>query len=415
MAVTLFVCFYYSIWLLSFSAGNSGLVYDSQTYNLLPPLLKELSERPGWSEGTPGPQSGAIKYMKRLYKMSATKEGFPRVHKYAQYNTVRLFPPKTECKPGTKMDMKRDLNSLDLSFNVDRVSALEQNLRSVLLYSVNKQYSSFNITCTCDLEILDDQLASLVCPTIPRTFEFQLQNRQRWVEIDVTSFLQPFVSNRQKIHLSFNFTCLRNKQHYSFGAKGSLQITRSLPYLLLYLNDTSNEAYHRSKMHMEPSNWPQRRQILSNVNDLRENLQAHKTSRHRRDQDLKEDITTVSSISYNFSEIFKQFMHHQNECELHQFRLSFSQLNWDKWILAPHKYSPDYCKGDCPRVVGHKYGSPVHTMVQNIIYEKLDSTIPRPSCVPSEYRPMSVLTIEPDNSIAYKEYQDMIAIKCTCR
>ncbi|XP_063784236.1 growth/differentiation factor 9 [Pseudophryne corroboree] len=412
MAETLFVCFYYSIWLLAISSGIPGLVYDSQEYNLLPPLLKELSERTGWREGTPGPQSVAIKYMKRLYKMSATKEGFPRIHKNAEYNTVRLIPPKTECKPGAKMQIKGHLNSLDLTFNADSVSALEQNLQSILLYSINKQYSSFNMTCTCYLEILDDQLASSVCPKLPHTFELQLQNRQRWVEIDVTSFLQPFVSNRHKIHLSFNLTCLRNNRHYSVGSNRPLQMIRSLPYLLLYLNDTSNKAYHRSKIHVEASNWSQGKHIISNFNGLRENLRVH---RSRRGQDIKEEDTTTGPVSYNFSALFKQFTYHQNECELHQFRLSFSQLNWDKWIIAPHRYNPNYCKGDCPRVVGHKYGSIVHTMVQNIIYEKLDSSVPRPSCVPSEYRPMSVLTIEPDNSIAYKEYQDMIATKCTCR
>ncbi|CAO2642975.1 Growth/differentiation factor 9 [Lemmus lemmus] len=95
--------------------------------------------------------------------------------------------------------------------------------------------------------------------------------------------------------------------------------------------------------------------------------------------------------------------------------MSFSQLKWDNWIVAPHRYNPRYCKGDCPRAVRHRYGSLVHTMVQNIIYEKLDPSVPRPSCVPGRYSPLSVLTIEPDGSIAYKEYEDMIATRCTCR
>ena len=46
-------------------------------------------------------------------------------------------------------------------------------------------------------------------------------------------------------------------------------------------------------------------------------------------------------------------------------------------------------------------------MVMNIIHEKLDSSVPRPSCVPAKYSPLSVLAIEPDGSIAYKEYEDM--------
>ncbi|XP_069618087.1 growth/differentiation factor 9 [Ranitomeya imitator] len=409
----LVIILYYSTWLLTLSASDSGLVYDTQAFKLLPPLFKELSERPGWREGTSVPQSVAIKYMKKLYKMSATKEGVPRVHRNAEYNTVRLFPPKNECKAVSKLETKGH-KYLDVTYNVDSVSLLEQNLRSVLLYSVNKQYSSSNITCICALEITAGEVTNPTCPGVPQAFEFQLRNRQRWVEIDVTAFLQPLISSRQIINLSVNLTCLWNKHHHIFGITGPLQLTRSPPCLLLYLNDTSNMAYHRRKMHVEPLTFsivP----ILSHLNELPESIPATKVSRHRRGQDVETNSPTVELMPYNFSKFLREFVYHQNECELHKFRLSFSQLNWDKWILAPHRYSPDYCKGDCPRVVGQKYGSPVHTIVQNIIYEKVDSSIPRPSCVPSQYRPMSVLTIEPDNSIAYKEYQDMIATRCTCR
>ncbi|MEE6479437.1 hypothetical protein FKM82_012246 [Ascaphus truei] len=422
MAMTkgLLVCFCYSTWLLSFGAGDSGLVYSRQAYSLLPPFLRDLSERPGGgAEGLPEPHS--VKYMKRLYKMSATKEGVPKHHKSPQYNTVRLFTPRTECKPGGKREMmKGNMQSLELSFNVDRVAALEQLLQSVLLYSVSRRFSSSNITCTCSLAILDNELTSPTCPRAPHSFEFQLCNRQRWVEVDVTSFLQPFISyNRQRIQLAVNVTCLKNNRHYNVAMEGPFNITKSPPSLLLYLNDTSHKAYRRKSMlnKVDPLAWYQN-SISNLVEMLGANLQVPRASRHRRGQNYKgseeKSLTTVFH-TYNFSDYLKQFMHPQNECELHRFQLRFSQLNWDKWILAPHRYSPDYCKGDCPRVVGHRYGSPVHTMVQNIIYEKLDNSIPRPSCVPSEYRSMSVLTIEPDTSIAYKEYQDMIATKCTCR
>uniref|UniRef100_A0A8C5XS16 Growth/differentiation factor 9 n=1 Tax=Microcebus murinus TaxID=30608 RepID=A0A8C5XS16_MICMU len=142
-----------------------------------------------------------------------------------------------------------------------------------------------------------------------------------------------------------------------------------------------------------------------------------RSSRHRRGQDtvVSELKKPLVPASLNLSDYFKQFLFPQNECELHDFRLSFSQLKWDNWIVAPGRYNPRYCKGDCPRAAGHRYGSVAHTMVQNIIHETLDPSVPRSSCVPARYSPLSVLTVEPDGSIAYKEYEDMIATKCTCR
>ncbi|OCT88560.1 growth/differentiation factor 9 [Xenopus laevis] len=422
MAMTkVFVVLYcWSAWLLPLQIGGSGLEY-SEDYSLLPPLFKELSERSRWRDDAPGPNMVAIKYMKRLYKMSATKEGVPKLHKNPVYNTVRLFTPRTECKPGKMREINGGMQSLDLTFSVDRVSAVEQLLQSLLLYSVSKRVSTSNITCTCSLEILDHEIINTMCPRVPQSFHFQLHKRQRWVEIDVTSILQPFISNkRQNIHLALNFTCMKNNKQYNFAMTGPLKMARASPSLLLYLNDTSNKAYHRKTVYdmTEPPLYNPVGRMSSLLTSDGGNLKLQQMSRQRRDHDYEailEENTTAVPHTFNFSEYLKQFIYPQNECELHRFRLSFSQLNWDKWILAPHRYSPDYCKGVCPRIVGHRYGSPVHTIVQNIIYEKVDSSIPRPSCVPSEYRPMSVLTIEPDNSIAYKEYQDMIATKCTCR
>ncbi|XP_065266223.1 growth/differentiation factor 9 [Emys orbicularis] len=454
----IFICFYYSIRLLSSvalcSPSSRDEVVSERTpelllvpedeppelppvlllppgvrngYALLPPLLKVLSDqRPHSWEGEAQrlqPDSRALRYMKRLYKMSATKEGIPKANKNHLYNTVWLLTPYAECKHNPKDQIKEDLRSVDLLFNLDRVTALEHLLKSVLLYSFDRSvFSSSAITCTCHLAVKENDPSGQVCPNVPQSITFNLHfelRRHKWVEIDVTSFLQPLIaSNKRSIHMAVNFTCLKDDQHHNSKQGNSFNTALVPPSLLLYLNDTSEQAYrrwnslrHRRKNPMW-SRW-RNNPLADSMKEMgTENMQNKRASRHRRDEDVKEN---QSAPTYNLSEYFKQFLFPQNECELHNFRLSFSQLQWDKWIIAPHRYNPQYCKGDCPRVVGHRYGSPVHTMVQNIIYEKLDSSVPRPSCIPAEYSPLSVLTIEPDGSIVYKEYEDMIATKCTCR
>ncbi|KAM9289497.1 growth/differentiation factor 9 [Morus bassanus] len=394
-------------------------------YALLPPLLKVLSDRghQNWESPKLQPDSRALRYMKRLYKMSATKEGIPKANKSHLYNTVRLFTPCSECKRRHRDLMKGDVHSVDLLFNLDRVTALEHLLKSVLLYSFDTSVPiSSSITCMCHLSIKEHDLSGQVCPSISHSIAFSLHfevRKRKWFEIDVTSFLQPLIATkRRNIHMAVNFTCLMGDPQQNTELENPVNVALVPPSLLLYLNDTSEQAYHRwnSLRHRRKNPVRPRQGNSLRVDPVgdkgKENSQGKRASRQRREENLKEAPLTPP---YNLSEYFKQFMFPQNECELHNFRLSFSQLKWDKWIIAPHRYSPQYCKGDCPRVVGHRYGSPVHTMVQNIIYEKLDSTVPKPSCVPAEYSPLSVLTIEPDGSIVYKEYEDMIATKCTCR
>ncbi|KAH0629754.1 hypothetical protein JD844_012095 [Phrynosoma platyrhinos] len=392
----------------------------------LPPIFKMLSghSHQELEDGIPRPRpdARALRYMKRLYKMFATKEGIPKANKNHLYNTVRLFTPHAECKHLSEGQVEGDLHSVDLLFNLDCVTALEHLLKSVLLYSIDKSVSkSLAVMCTGNLTVKEHDASSQVCPNFPHamTFSLYFELRRKWVEIDVTTFLQPLIaSNKRNIHMAINFTCLKNDQLPGFS-QDSFNMALVSPSLLLYLNDTSDQAYHKR-------NFFKRRRNDSVGSKLKKNLftgpreeagkdfkQGKRVLRHRRDGDVARKNTPVPI--YDLSQYYEQFLFPQNECELHNFWLRFSQLKWDRWIIAPHKYNPHYCKGECPRVVGHRYGSPVHTMVQNIIYEKLDSSVPRPSCVPAEYSPLSVLKVEPDRSIVYKEYEDMIATKCTCR
>ncbi|NXB81456.1 GDF9 factor, partial [Donacobius atricapilla] len=96
---------------------------------LLPPLLKVLQDRGprGWQGHAPRlrPDSRALRYMKRLYRMSATREGIPKAQRGRLYNTVRLFTPCWECEHRHGALGKGHVHSVDLLFNLDRVTALE--------------------------------------------------------------------------------------------------------------------------------------------------------------------------------------------------------------------------------------------------------------------------------------------------
>ncbi|NXW72081.1 GDF9 factor, partial [Hirundo rustica] len=96
---------------------------------LLPSLLKVLHDRGprGWHGEAPRlqPDSRALRYMKRLYRMSATREGIPKAQRGRLYNTVRLFTPCWDCGHGRGGTGKGDVHSVDLLFNLDRVTALE--------------------------------------------------------------------------------------------------------------------------------------------------------------------------------------------------------------------------------------------------------------------------------------------------
>lgn len=90
------------------------------SYAVLPPLFKVLTGH-SHQEGNDGaqrpqPDSRALSYMKRLYKMYATKEGIPKANKSHLYNTVRLFTPRAECKHPTEGQVKGRWDRFNLGF-----------------------------------------------------------------------------------------------------------------------------------------------------------------------------------------------------------------------------------------------------------------------------------------------------------
>ncbi|KAJ8255287.1 hypothetical protein GJAV_G00203170 [Gymnothorax javanicus] len=400
-------------------ADNPEDTTDSQVYGtILSPLLKALSEQATWGNFAPKliPESKYVRYMKRLYRESSkhkrSREGSPS----QLYNTVRLISPRDECLQQSKGN--KEFFMQDLSYNLERVRVNEELLKSVFLYSFEQDHpNSFNSVCHLDVQELEHDHTEL-CPLGQYSVNFPVRSaksRHKWVEVDVTTFIQPLMKSQKKgIHLLINLTCTVDGRPdaWSTGHRGPVELSVRSPSLLLYLNDTSETAHQR---------WPTVASLENPMAGLvagvgKSQMQLGPDGRaSRRKRNLANSKVTQSSLPVSPRDQFLNYGFPTDDCNLYDFRVSFSQLKLDHWIIAPHKYNPRYCKGICPRTMGSIYGSPAHTMVQNMIYEKLDSSVPRPSCVPSEYNPLSVLTIEKDGSIAYKEYEDMIATKCTCR
>ncbi|XP_043559258.1 growth/differentiation factor 9 [Chiloscyllium plagiosum] len=352
-------------------------------------------EKPGWDFRVPTkPDAKYLKYMKRLYTMCATQDGIPKRPAAQRYNTVRLLTPRVESR-----DIE-DVLEQDVFYGLDPVTSREQLLRSVFLYPVDKS-ACFPTVCNCSLTIQEEGAPAQMCSSSPRSHTFRLRferrKRRQWLEVELASFLQPFIGpERGQLHAVFTYQCTEGGRRR--GGCSGLRQGLTAPSLLLFLNDTAEES-RRSWLQTDAQRSPfpggRRRKLAVRSIRLRRgpggDAQAHSAA------------------------AFPPFPYPDHECQLHDFRLSFSQLRWDRWIIAPHNYNPRFCKGSCPRALSHRYGSPVHTLIQNILYEKVDSSVPRPSCVPAKYNPLSVLTLENDGSIVYKEYEDMIATTCTCR
>ncbi|XP_070959280.1 growth/differentiation factor 9-like [Oncorhynchus clarkii lewisi] len=395
--------------------------------NILSPLLKALTAQGvPWQDTAPRmkPDSRYVRYMKRLYRMSSRHERSLEGNNHL-YNTVRLITPRGEC-----LEQSKEFFMQHLSYNLDRVRVKEQLLKSVLLFSFDQE-QALSMTTQCYLDVKEQaaQDQCLLCPSTHHSvnFLFHTDRRRKWVEVDITAFLQPLIQSHKKdIHLLINLTCVegRGREAKAGGeersGRGPVELHLRSPSLLLYLNDTS-ELAHQRWLPTRSQGHPRSANEMDTFESLAEFKPERRISRSKRRRLRREspDLLTnnargKTSPKTILPDLLPSSDFPTSDCALYDFRVSFSELKLSHWIIFPHRYNPRYCKGTCPRAVGFIYGSPRHTFFQNMIYHILDSSVPQPSCVPLEYIPLSVLTLEGD-SIAYKELDEMIATRCTCR
>ncbi|XP_062998139.1 bone morphogenetic protein 15 [Elgaria multicarinata webbii] len=353
-----------------------------------PPRARPQGRRRRQTRGQP------LRYMLDLYRSVADRHGQPRRNRRLSTNAIRLVQPFAKARqPGTGPWLVWNLD-----YRLEIKPQVEHLVRATVVYSRIQSSSHGQFLCSAEL-LSSGSVASPVTLGLapPRT---DIRNAstasswESWVETDLSAHLQLWAwgAHRSRV-VRVSHTCAFLGP---FGGSSpdpgwADKLSLNYPFLLLYLNDTQRGIRAEfGGLSSEQAPFPQ---SLAHVRQAREVGK------------LALDVP-----SYGCTKSPKQ-----KECSLRHFRVSFRQLGWDHWIIAPNWYLPQYCKGSCPRILRYGFNSPNHAIIQNFINELVDQSVPRPSCVPYEYGPISVLMLEQNNNVLYKVYEDMVAKSCTCR
>ncbi|KAM6322960.1 BMP15 protein, partial [Podargus strigoides] len=344
-------------------AANQSLLSSGSLPALPPlPLLQALQVRAPGSRGWPaGPTSRQpLHYMLNLYRRAADREGRPRHGRSLGTNTIRLI--RASSHGGQPWAGRWYVQPL--TYRLEGQHEAEHLLRATMVYLPSLPLAHGRLLCALELAAISEAPGVLLSPAT--------RPRHGWAEVDIAPYL---VQRNGSIRsLALRHICVRAGRTGGHNAP----LAPSQPFLLLYLNDT------RAGL-APPSAEPHR---------------------HRRD---------TGTLAHDLPGYLREQGGEKSDCSLRPFPVSFAQLGWDHWIIAPHRYNPRYCKGTCPHLLRYDYHAPNHAVVQSFVHQLVDANVPRPSCVPYRYSPISVLMIERDGGILYKEYENMIAESCTCR
>ncbi|XP_040839943.1 bone morphogenetic protein 6 [Ochotona curzoniae] len=129
-------------------------------------------------------------------------------------------------------------------------------------------------------------------------------------------------------------------------------------------------------------------------------------SRNRSTQ--AQDVSRVSSASdYNSSEL-------KTACRKHELYVSFQDLGWQDWIIAPKGYAANYCDGECSFPLNAHMNATNHAIVQTLVHLMNPEYVPKPCCAPTKLNAISVLYFDDNSNVILKKYRNMVVRACGC-
>nr|XP_039254630.1 bone morphogenetic protein 7-like [Styela clava] len=101
-------------------------------------------------------------------------------------------------------------------------------------------------------------------------------------------------------------------------------------------------------------------------------------------------------------------------CHREKLYVSFQDLNWDGWIIAPAGYWAYHCQGVCRFPLSAKMNATNHAIVQTLVHLLDPDRLPKPCCSPTKLDAISVLYYDDNNNVVFKKYKNMVVLTCGC-
>lgn len=103
-----------------------------------------------------------------------------------------------------------------------------------------------------------------------------------------------------------------------------------------------------------------------------------------------------------------------NQCCKQSLYVSFKELGWDDWIIAPKGYYANYCVGDCSKRRTPDTYVYFHSHVIEEYRNKNPYASITPCCAPTKLSAISLIYFDPDLNIIKADLPKMVVEECGC-
>ncbi|XP_045625163.2 protein 60A [Procambarus clarkii] len=107
------------------------------------------------------------------------------------------------------------------------------------------------------------------------------------------------------------------------------------------------------------------------------------------------------------------------DCRMKHLHVSFRDLGWENWVIAPEGYDANYCEGHCKFPLQAELNATNHALVQTLVkvvggVAEDQEVPPNACCAPIDLATIPVLYYSYENNIVLKKYPKMIVKTCGC-
>lgn len=101
-------------------------------------------------------------------------------------------------------------------------------------------------------------------------------------------------------------------------------------------------------------------------------------------------------------------------CQKRTLYVSFKDLGWQDWIIAPDGYAAFFCGGECSFPLSPQMNATNHAIVQTLFHLMKPNVVPKPCCAPSKLSAIMVLYFDDNSNVILKKYKNMVVKTCGC-
>ncbi|XP_066494421.1 bone morphogenetic protein 8B-like [Tiliqua scincoides] len=101
-------------------------------------------------------------------------------------------------------------------------------------------------------------------------------------------------------------------------------------------------------------------------------------------------------------------------CRRHELYVSFQDLGWLDWVIAPQGYSAFYCEGECTFPLDSCMNATNHAILQSLVHLMKPEAVPKACCAPTKLSATSVLYYDSNNNVILKKHRNMVVKTCGC-